>query len=211
MRAVERAGRRLRVGLAAERGRLGLVRRQDGTEREQLVGQRARRGGVKHDLQIGGPRSARGRQHRRVRHLEPDQHHAAGLRARSAASTAAGVSSLLAPEATAIWFSPASSTAISATPVGAVTRATAETSTPSRLQVGDRLVAEVVAADRADHPHRRALPRRRHRLVRALAAAVALEGAAGHRLARAGQRRRPHDEVEVDRAHHVHVACHRLG
>src|SRR4051794_33294711 len=49
----------------------------------------------------------------------------------SAASTAAGVRSLLAPEATAIWFSPASSTAISATPVGAVTRATADTSTPS--------------------------------------------------------------------------------
>ena len=46
--------------------------------------------------------------------------------------TWSAASSALAPEATAIWFSPAASTTISATPVGEDTRATPLTSMPSR-------------------------------------------------------------------------------
>ena len=54
-----------------------------------------------------------------------------GPMAPSARSTASAPTSALAPEATAIWFSPAASTVISATPVGASARATQPVSTPS--------------------------------------------------------------------------------
>jgi len=54
-----------------------------------------------------------------------------GPAARTARSTAAASTCWLAPEATAIWFSPAASTLISATPVGTSARATQPVSTPS--------------------------------------------------------------------------------
>ena len=71
---------------------------------------------------------------------------------------------------------------------------------PLALEQRQRLVAEVVGADRADHRHARAEPRRRDGLVGALAAAVAGEAPAGDGLAGRGQPLGDHDQVGVDRA-----------
>ena len=176
--------------------RLGVSR---GESSSSSPGQLARRGGVEHDLEVrraGGPRPG---EHGRVGHLEAEQHDAprrvaqalldgAGVdrRRRPAPCSTAAPSSALAPEATAIWFSPASSTTIRATPVALPSsRATPETSIPSARSRAS-LLAEVVVADGAHHPHPRPEPRRGHGLVGALAAAVALERPARHRLAGAG-------------------------
>jgi hypothetical protein len=69
-------------------------------------------------------------------------------------------------------------------------------------QLAQGLVAEVVGADRADHRDPRARPRRGHRLVGALAAAVAREGAPGDRLAGAREPADRDHEVGVDGPHH---------
>ena len=63
-----------------------------------------------------------------------------------------------------------------------------------------RLVRERVVADRADEGHVGAEPRARDGLVRALAAADAVEGRVRDRLARPRQPLDPGDEVEVDAA-----------
>jgi hypothetical protein len=71
---------------------------------------------------------------------------------------------------------------------------------PLVRQLAERRRAEIVVADRADERHRGAEPRCGDRLVGALAAAVAGEAAARHRLARPRQRGNRDDEVGVDRA-----------
>ena len=95
-----------------------------------------------------------------------------------------------APGATEIWFSPAASTAISATPVAAPAAvATCVTSTPSAASGGASLRPERVVADRADHRHTADIaerPRGRDGLVPALAALVLVEPAAD-RLAGGGE------------------------
>ena len=68
------------------------------------------------------------------------------------------------------------------------------------LQQRQRFGGKRVAADRANHPHRRAGAPRRQRLVRPLAAGCGAEACARHRLAR---RRKPadrRDQVEIDGA-----------
>ena len=76
---------------------------------------------------------------------------------------------------------------------------------PALLDAGltqprERLFGELVAPDAPDQRDLGPEPRRGDRLVRALAAGHAREARAAHRLARARQPLRLHDEVEVDRA-----------
>jgi hypothetical protein len=73
------------------------------------------------------------------------------------------------------------------------------------LQGRQRLPAEVVVADRRGHPDLRAEPRRRHRLVGPLAAAVAGEAPARDRLAGGRQPLARHHEVHVHRPDHHDV------
>ena len=98
---------------------------------------------------------------------------------------------------TTIWFSPSAATTISAIPV--VPARSSSSSTPAARRPDERLVGERVDADRADHPHVRAEPRRGDGLVRALAAGEALERRAGDRLPGPRQPLDARDEVEVDR------------
>ena len=207
--------RRLRVVLAAERARLAAVR-ASGRGRARAARRRSGRAGagLSTTVEPGRARRACAGQHRRVRHLEPEQRDAARRGARQRAPRPPPRdSSAFAPEATAIWFSPAASTAISATPVGRrgeplhaprrrcpPPRAAASASSPSSSSPTAPIIRTAAPARAAatawlallPPPWRSNVPPR-------------------HRLARAGQRLGPHHEVDVDRADHVDVARHRLG
>ena len=185
----ERAGGGLRVVAAGQLGGLGRVRREHG---ERRVGELARGRGVEDDAPAGLGGGARGggddlRARPRGRAESRRRRRGRGRRPASAA---------LAPEATAIWFSPAASTTISATPVGASTRATPDTSMPSAASSATAASPSLVGADRADERHRGAQPRRGDGLVGGLAAAVlgevpARDGLAGRGQAGDGRRRGP--------------------
>ena len=56
-------------------------------------------------------------------------------------------------------------------------------STLGAVEIGQQRASEIVVADGADHRRAHAGPRRRDRLVAALAAAFRVPGMAGHRLA----------------------------
>ena len=79
-------------------------------------------------------------------------------------------SALLAPEATAIWFSPWASTTMRATPVAVSGQprhaAGRDARRPERVE---DLVGQGIVADRGHEPRRRAVRRRGHGLVGALA------------------------------------------
>ena len=182
----ERARRGGDVVLAGQPASLVGVRGQD--HAVEPVDQVARGRGVQDRLPAGGARCRGAGGDRLRRHLVAEQHDTArsGLRGRDAAGlppvssgasavvTASPVSAAFAPEATAIWFSPRSSTTITATPVAtSSSRSAADDVDALGLELAQRLVAEVVGADGADPAHPRTGPRRRNRLVRALAAAVA--------------------------------------
>ena len=180
-----------------------------GRELQQRGGQLARRGRVHHDLQAGGARRPGPREHRRVRDLEAQQRDAAVRRAQRrldgiAAELGVGARGdgdlVLARVVDHDQRDPGRA-ALEPPDPGDVD--------PLGLEQRQRLLAEVVVADGGHHPHARAEARRRHGLVGALAAAVALERPARHRLARARERRRGDDEIDVDRAHDIDVPRHR--
>ena len=81
-------------------------------------------------------------------------------------------------------FCPDGSTKIGAVIVAAGGASTASARTSFALPERDRVVPERVVADRGEEVDLRAEPRRADRLVRALAAVVAAEGAADDRLPR---------------------------
>ena len=119
----------------------------------------------------------------------------------SAARTWTESSAAFAPPATAIEFSPASSTTIRATPVASSGSVNSPaTSTPSASSAARAARPERVVTDRADEEGPRPEPGGGHRLVAALAAVVLREPAADDGLALAGQPLRRDDEVLVDRA-----------
>ena len=101
-----------------------------------------------------------------------------------------------APGATAIVVSPAASTWMSATPVGA---SVSSSTNPHacRAKARERLLGLRVAPDRRDHRHLGPEPRARDGLVRTLSPRQATERPAADGLARLGQPLDPHDEVEV--------------
>ena len=124
-----------------------------------------------------------------------------GSASRRAARTRSRSTPAFAPAPTAIWFSPAASTTISATPVGTPSStATPSTRTPSARSSSSAVTAGVVVADGADERDVRAGPRRGDRGVGALAAAETLDARPDDRLARPGQPLRGDHEVDVDRA-----------
>ena len=101
-----------------------------------------------------------------------------------------GRSSAFAPGATTIVVSPAASTVISATPVGA-SFASHRSSTPASRNPASALVRELVAPDAADHRDLGAEPRRGDRLIRSLAAGHAREARAASRSRPAAAAARP--------------------
>ena len=108
-----------------------------------------------------------------------------------------------APRATAIWFSPAASTTISAIPVWTPgTSRQAEDIHAIGCHTRQCRSSKVVVADRTDHGDRRAGTGGRNGLVAALAAVLLHEAVASHGLPRRRQRRHDSDEVHVDGADH---------
>ena len=118
----------------------------------------------------------------------------------SASRTCTDVSIAFAPPATAIVFSPAASTVISATPVACP--ASSATGTVDGLSLEGRasLTTERVVPDRAHEHSRNPEAGSRDRLVAALATVMAIEPSAGDGFAGSGKTLDGHHEVHVDRA-----------
>ena len=81
---------------------------------------------------------------------------------------------------------------------GAVDRADRRQVHTARIQFGERMRAERIAADGADHGHSGTGPRRGQCLIRAFAPRVRRERIAGQRFAGLRKTRHPGDEIEVD-------------
>ena len=107
----------------------------------------------------------------------------------------------LAPDATAIMFSPASDTMIAAQPVGC-RDASHQPGDRSRRGAAGRAQRRQrhVAANRADHRDLGSGTARGQRLIGALAAGKKRVIAAEHGLARPRQVRDRHDQIDIDRA-----------
>ncbi len=116
-----------------------------------------------------------------------------------------------APDATAIWFWPRPSTVISAMPVE-FGRQHADAADIDALgtQLVERGTPKIVDAHCTDERHRGAHPCGSHGLIRALAALVLGEDAAGHGLAALGQHGHRDDEVDVDGSDNQHRPPRRL-
>ena len=97
-------------------------------------------------------------------------------------------------------FWPASSTWISATPVGAATRRTQLRSTAAASESRQCLAGKGIVAHGAGHRNLGTRPPRCERLIRALAARKRFERLARDRLAGQRQPRDPCHQIEIDRA-----------
>ena len=118
----------------------------------------------------------------------------------AASGTCCRVRRAFAPATTVMAFWPASSTWISATPVGFRDAPHPADVDAGRDESGQRVAGEDVGADRARHGDVGAGTTRGQRLIGAFAAGQRGEGAAGDRLAGLRKARDARDEIEIDRA-----------
>ena len=130
-----------------------------------------------------------------------------GMAARAAA-TCSAVTVALAPGMTMMRLAPLASTSITAVPASPSTRAMWESSMPSSPTTPQQERPGAVGAHGTDHRHGGTEPRGGDGLVESLAAGVALEGRAEHRLARVGHPLEVDHEVLIEAADDDHAFTH---
>ena len=185
----------------AERRSLVLVGGDVGRESEQIVRPRLRWRGVedRRHVVIAGPLA--GRRAPSARAPRGSRAATCGSNVSSAPTTSLGSSAAFAPGATEIWFSPSMPTAMSATPVGRLgvdaprdrsgRRWRGAPQAPPRPDLSSPTAPSIQTPARGRSPPRwnvrplRDRPRRRDRLIPALAAVVLRERPTGDASARA--------------------------